>query len=228
MNDFQDKFKKSPIKYRLYVLALLLLIIIILFQIPSNKKIINKHIASELPNNNYLSVVEIIDGDTFKLSDSSIVRLIGVDTPEKGQPFYDDAVALAESLLINNQIKLIYDQRQFDNYNRVLAYVRFDSIIYNELILERGFANVYLFSENTKWRKRLISAQKQARINEIGIWSNTDIDKEDYYIRIEGSFRFHRLLCPSIKNSKPSRKLKIFNKDNALDLGYSPCRNCRP
>ena len=33
--------------------------------------------------NEYLVVSKVIDGDTFKMSDGSKVRLIGIDTPEK-------------------------------------------------------------------------------------------------------------------------------------------------
>ena len=33
--------------------------------------------------NEYIIVAKVIDGDTFKMSDGSKVRLIGIDTPEK-------------------------------------------------------------------------------------------------------------------------------------------------
>ena len=206
-----NQLGKSNIKTRLIVLFGLLLLFLVLIRISPLEKP-DKAVIGESENQEILKVIEVIDGDTFRLSDSSLVRLIGIDTPEKGQLFYDEAVALAESVLINEQVNLIYDKEKTDRYNRSLVYLEVNSLIYNELVLERGYANVYLFSENLLRREMLISAQKNARTDKVGIWSVNDTDDEEYYIRIEGSFRYHRPLCVSIKNSKPSRKIKIFDK----------------
>ena len=35
------------------------------------------------------SVNRIIDGDTFLLENGEIVRMLGIDAPERGQPGYD-------------------------------------------------------------------------------------------------------------------------------------------
>ena len=227
MSFIKSQFKRSPIKTRLIILFGLLVVFIILLRFSPSKQI-EKRIISKTIDLNITTVTEIIDGDTFRLSDSTLVRLIGIDTPEKGQAFYDEAVALAESVLIDKPVSLIFNKEKSDRYKRSLAYLKVDSLIFNELVLERGLANVYLFSENQLWREKLISAQKRARMNNLGLWSVEKEDQEEYYIRIEGSFRFHRPLCISIKNSKPSRKIKIPDIEKTLDLGYSPCRNCRP
>ncbi len=36
-------------------------------------------------------VSEVIDGDTIKLQNGERVRLLGINTPEKGQPYYEEA-----------------------------------------------------------------------------------------------------------------------------------------
>ena len=40
------------------------------------------------------TVIGVIDGDTVELEDGRTVRLIGIDTPERGDLYYDSASAL--------------------------------------------------------------------------------------------------------------------------------------
>ncbi len=173
-------------------------------------------------------VSEVIDGDTFVLSDGSRVRLIGVDTPEQGQPFYSEAAHFAESLLAGAPVFAEYDEEPYDDYGRRLVYLFVDSLFYNELILEQGLATGYLFEHNGKFEETLIAAQKSARREDAGIWSLPQSSPEEFYITISGSFRFHRPLCPHLRNSKPEDLRRIDKREIALDKGLSSCRFCRP
>lgn len=173
-------------------------------------------------------VAEIIDGDTFRLSDGSTVRLIGVDTPEKNQPLYEEAVDFAESLFSGRSARLEQDKDTVDKYGRDLFYVFIDSEFVNEAILRQGLGSVYLFQSNLRYARRLIDAQKKARAKNVGIWSLPEPPPEEYYIRVAGSYRFHRPLCMTIKNSDPNRWIKCSSRDSLLDAGISPCRSCGP
>jgi len=173
-------------------------------------------------------ISEIIDGDTFKLSDGRTIRLIGVDTPETEMPFYAEAVAFAESLLMRKQISTEFDEEDRDKYGRFLVYAYLDSNFVNELIIRRGLGIVYLFESNLKSASLLIEAQKEARAANLGIWSLPDPAPEDYYVNIEGSYRFHRPLCMAIKRSDPEKRRVYYSREELLDKGFSPCRNCRP
>lgn len=173
-------------------------------------------------------IAEIIDGDTFRLSDSSTVRLIGVDTPEKNQPFYDEAVAFAESLFLGCRARMEHDKDPIDKYGRDLFYVFIDSEFVNRKILLEGLGSVYFFQSNLKHAAEFIDAQKKARAAKIGIWSLPEPSPEDCYIRIAGSYRFHRPLCPAIKNTDPQKRIEYISRDSLLDMGISPCRNCNP
>ena len=42
-------------------------------------------------NLEFVSVSKVVDGDTIELTDGRRVRYIGINTPERGQPFYDEA-----------------------------------------------------------------------------------------------------------------------------------------
>lgn len=175
-----------------------------------------------------LIVADIIDGDTFRLSDSSTVRLIGIDTPEINQPFYDEAVSFAESLFLGRVARFEQDKDSLDRYGRKLLYVFVDSIFVNKRILHEGLASVYLFHSNLKYASELIDVQKKARVAGIGIWSLPEPPPEDYYIRFADSYRFHRPLCLAIKNSVPEKWIRYPSRDSLLDMGISPCRNCNP
>ncbi|OGC89808.1 MAG: hypothetical protein A2W25_02900 [candidate division Zixibacteria bacterium RBG_16_53_22] len=173
-------------------------------------------------------VARVLDGDTFVLSDNRRLRLIGVDTPERGEPYADIAREFADSVLTGKSVKIENDRMRLDRYDRILGYVFVDTVFFNELLIGRGLAHVYLFKENKRYSKRLIRAQSEARRRKIGIWSLPTPVDEKYYVSAGGSYRFHRPLCTLIKHINPRKAKKHKDRDSALEQGLSPCRECRP
>lgn len=145
--------------------------------------------------NEYFVVSKVIDGDTFKMSDGSKVRLIGIDTPEK----YDSdkldrqsdltgrdketikklgeaATEFVRKLVEGKRVTLVretgYEDR--DRYNRLLRYVYLeDGTFVNARIIEEGYANVYNAASVSKIAefRRL---EKEARENKRGLWGEVD------------------------------------------------------
>lgn len=218
------------VKNRLLILSALLLAVSIVFLL------VPRPVKIPVPGADYrqdqtvsdITVSRIIDGDTYELSDGRTIRLIGVDTPETDMPFYDEAVAFAESLILGREITLEFDKEELDKYGRSLAYVYLDTIFVNQMMAGRGLGIVYLFESNLKHAGILIDAQKRARAADLGVWSLPDPAPEDYYVNIIGSYRFHRPLCVSIKNTDPKKRKIYRSREELLDKGFSPCRNCRP
>ena len=222
---------RKTANYWLAVSAILIAASVILFLLPvSSRKDRKPYDLRESLSfqDTILVVTDIIDGDTFVLSESIQVRLIGVDTPEKGQPFFHEARAYAESVLSGSSVRLEYDEELLDNYGRRLAYLFIDTSLFNANIVRNGLASVYLFPRNNRFASRFIEAQKQARRDRIGIWSLDDPSPEEYYVGIPGSLRFHRPLCPHLKKSDPANLLRYSSRREPLDLGLSSCRFCRP
>jgi len=217
-------------KMRKRVLGHIAVLITAVISLSSNIAIADKGgISREVDRKRHQNtIIRILDGDTFVLSDNTRIRLIGVDTPEKGEPYADIARNFADSVLLGKTVVIEYDKLRFDRYDRILGYLFFDSIFFNELIIRRGLAHVYLFKENKRFSERLIGAQKEARQAKLGIWSSPKPSDEPYYISAGGSFRFHRPLCPLIKKVNLRKARKYDNRDSALDDGLSPCRECRP
>lgn len=211
--------------------AALIAISIVILLIPADRKRESRDDLGdsiEGRSDSGLRVVEIIDGDTFLLSDGDQVRLIGIDTPEEGQPFFERAKAFAESTLLGKEVEIKYDREPLDRYGRLLVYLFVDSILYNQLAIDSGFASVYLFEKNQMLARQLISAQRKARSSKVGIWFLPEPIPEDYYVSPAGSFRFHRPLCPNIKSTDLSHARRFETRGEALDIGLSPCRTCQP
>jgi len=86
----------------------------------------------------------VIDGDTFILSNGEHVRLIGMNTPERGQRGYENATEALVSLLDNRKIVLEKDVSERDKYSRLLRYVYADGEFVNEALVKRGYAKLML------------------------------------------------------------------------------------
>jgi endonuclease YncB( thermonuclease family) len=84
---------------------------------------------------------EIVDGDTIKMSDGSTVRLIGIDTPERGQCGFDESSAVLAQLIVGQNITLVPGARDdVDKYGRLLRYVEVSGVDANLEMIESGRA----------------------------------------------------------------------------------------
>ncbi len=177
-------------------------------------------------------MVEIVDGDTGVLSDGNTVRYLGVDTPEDGEEFYEEATRMNSYFCLGKEVRIEFDHRKRDRYDRILAYVFVDdSLMINELLVEAGYANVYIFpydQKNMQYRRRLITAQIRAIDADRGIWSLPDPLPAESYYGNANSFRFHRPDCRTLNRSDTSKMLNYESRYDFLEIGFSPCRVCKP
>ncbi len=120
------------------------------------------------------TVTRVVDGDTVEISPAidgiTDVRLIGVDTPETKepgcapQPYGAEASAYAESVLLSQQVQLEFDVEKTDRYDRLLAYVYpAGGEMFNEDLVEGGYAQAYPYPPNTRYADRFAAAQESAR-----------------------------------------------------------------
>lgn len=127
-----------------------------------------------------VTVERIVDGDTIRIDpavdDIDEVRLIGVDTPETKdpdcdvQPYGPEALTFTRDQLQGEEVDLEFDEDRVDRYDRLLAYVYLDDDMFNETLLEEGYAQVYTVSPNDRYEDRFEEAQESAQEAEIGIW----------------------------------------------------------
>lgn len=121
-------------------------------------------------------VVRVVDGDTIVLDNETTVRLIGVNTPEQGQPLYEEAKAFTERLTLNKPVRLESDVVPVDQYNRVLAYVYLeDGTFVNLEIIRQGYGQVYVIPPNVAHADEFHQAQREARENRRGLWKESPV-----------------------------------------------------
>jgi endonuclease YncB( thermonuclease family) len=74
------------------------------------------------PVRTYL-VTRVVDGDTVELGNGQTVRVVGIDTPERGQCGYDPASEHLAGLVLYKQVRLTVSDEDTDHYGRLLRYV---------------------------------------------------------------------------------------------------------
>ncbi|MHA6793891.1 thermonuclease family protein [Pseudonocardia bannensis] len=120
-----------------------------------------------------LTVTSIVDGDTVDLSDGRRVRLLGVDTPERGECGSEQASAFARSTLLNRPVVVSPDPTQddTDSYGRALLYISVDGRDYSVAVTGAGWAEHYIFDNNPVLKAPTIeAAQAGAQRQRLGIW----------------------------------------------------------
>ncbi len=124
-----------------------------------------------------LYVKEVIDGDTFILSNSERVRLIGINTPEAGRYYFNEAKDVLEILILGKEVELEKDVTDRDKYGRLLRYVYVEELFVNIEMVKRGFANVYTYPPDVKYTEEFLEAERYARLNEAGLWKKSETCK---------------------------------------------------
>ncbi len=132
------------------------------------------------------SVVKVIDGDTLHLgapdlgSDSTKVRLLGIDAPEMGTNrsermyFAEEATAFAKRMALGKEVRVYLDERagSRDRYQRLLAYIEVpDGKFLNEELLSEGYAYADQRFKHSYYQKYL-QLEASARSLGKGLWKN--------------------------------------------------------
>ena len=123
----------------------------------------------------------IVDGDTFwvkNLRDGSElrVRLWGVDAPDMGKCYFDEATAILQKELTTK--KVVYDRQGYDGYGRILAKVYVDGVNVEEILVATGAAIAYdaftvhdKLKPTTEYVQNLKKLEDKAKNDGLGMWS---------------------------------------------------------
>ena len=94
------------------------------------------HVATDLA---------VVDGDTVEVTVDGVrerVRLLGIDTPERGRCGAEEATARLKDLLTPGQITVVQDPiaDARDRYGRLLSYIEVDGTDVGETLVAEGYA----------------------------------------------------------------------------------------
>jgi len=142
------KSKKKQIILLVFLVCLLLVI---------NYPSLDRVLKTFLLDYETAKIDRIIDGDTI-VSNKTSIRLLGINTPERGEKYYQEAKEFLEGLLLNKTVKLEFGKDKYDKYDRLLAYVFLDEENINLKLIEKGFANYYFYSGKDKYSNDLLDA----------------------------------------------------------------------
>ena len=124
--------------------------------------------------NNFLTGSEtvhidrIIDGDTVE-SNSTSIRLLGINAPERGEYLYDGAKEFLEDKILNQTVYLKYGKERYDKYNRILAYIFLNNTNINIKLVENGYANYYFYGGKDEYSNELLGAWETCMENKINL-----------------------------------------------------------
>lgn len=117
------------------------------------------------------TVTKIVDGDTIdvQLSSGPIrVRLHGVDTPEKGQPWGKESTAALTGLVMGKEVDI--EPFSQDRYERMIGIVFLGDLNVNLELVKRGHAWAY-----RQYMRKMDSAlcinEAAARTAKKGLWA---------------------------------------------------------
>ena len=86
-------------------------------------------------------VIRVIDGDTVVISNNQRVRLIGIDTPERGKCGFDEAKQALETLLASGSATFYSGTTaDKDKYDRLLRYIEVEGTDVGLSLISDGFA----------------------------------------------------------------------------------------
>jgi len=125
-------------------------------------------------------VLRVIDGDTLvarlegaEIERKETVRLLNVNTPENGQPGFDEATEALKSLVRGGTVALEYEKplaEKRDGFGRLLAYVIADGDNVNLEIVRQGWSKLYTKYGKGRLHAEFEAAEREARDAKRGLW----------------------------------------------------------
>ena len=124
-----------------------------------------------------LTLPVAVDGDTIQ-SGESFVRLVQINTPEKGECYYKEATTYTSKFLkTKSKLVLTKDKNldSFDEYGRALGYLTNGNRNLNLELVKYGYAKPYFYKGmRGKYANLIEKYARQARANRLGLWKCND------------------------------------------------------
>jgi len=156
-------------KVKKLIIFLIIIVLLVLLSIYYPKLTDNFNIQNYEKEKCFVN--RVIDGDTLVCNNETI-RLLGIDTPEKGEPFSEQATDFLKQVE-DKEIETLRDWDDEGKYYRKLRYIFYENRLINIEILENGLGKAFM-TEDLKYEDKLLKAEKFAKDNCLGIWKDAE------------------------------------------------------
>ncbi len=173
----------------------------------SNATLADSCRASDLGRGESVAIKYVYDGDTLTLKDGRKIRLIGVNTPErgrKGKP--DEALAQAAKQAVQSavqagksqqrDVRLYVGREQSDSYGRTLGYIFVDGQSLSAMLLGKGLGWHVVVPPNIGLASCFAAQEQSARRQGKGLWRSSLVQSlatknivQGGYQRVHGTVR---------------------------------------
>ena len=121
-----------------------------------------------------VKVYKVFDGDTISIKGGERVRLLGIDTPETGEPYADLAKRFTRNLVQYKVVRLEFDNNQRDPYGRLLAYAYVETeqglVFVNAELVRNGLARLLFIPPNYRYHDYFEALLHEAIVTRRGMW----------------------------------------------------------
>ena len=183
-------------------------------------------------------VTRVIDGDTIEVEGNRKVHYIGIDCPEKDQPFSREATAANKKMVEGRIVTLVKDVSNKDVFSRLLRYVYIGDVFVNAKLVEEGLAEATPYPPDLAHEDEFDDLEKKAKDTGKGMWTpsiqptqpqgtspqSSQEQKLVVYIN-EPGLEYHLLGCEKLGPGFNSTSVSL---DVAKARGFVPCGLCNP
>jgi len=113
-------------------------------------------------------VTKVIDGDTVLIEGGYSVRLLGIDTDERGKSCYNTAKERLEELVLGQEVILESGNDDLDQWCRYLRYLFLDDVNIGLEMVKEGYGVARASTEGSKYQSEIALVEKNAIDNKIG------------------------------------------------------------
>lgn len=129
------------------------------------------------PPGDLARVTQIIDGNTIEVEMNGTtyqVRYIGLDTPEQGAAYYQEAVEANEVLVAGKEVVLVKDVTETDQLSRLMRYVYLtDGTFVNAELVKQGYASAVEQPPDMLHHNEFVQYQQISQSSGLGIWNTS-------------------------------------------------------
>jgi micrococcal nuclease len=131
---------------------------------------------SHVPEHLKVSLVRVVDGDTIEVryrGRIEPVRLLRINTPERGEPGYQEATRALKSIVDRGYLILVFeDEREArDRHGRLLAYVMSLGMNINVEMVRKGWSRFWTKYGRGRFAAAFESAELEAQKKRVGLWT---------------------------------------------------------